>query len=161
MRLNRICSDISFFDKRCNELESWLIRRGYNEKKVRDKVLAARKHNRIELLNKEKSEKQKKLVLNITYHPALKRLGSILKHIHVLLACDKEHKKVFQDIPIVGFKRGKSLKDLLVRAKVPPVCNLKGGSSKCLGKRCGVCTFVENTTEFTSKTGKTYDIRSH
>ena len=34
LRLNRICSDNTNFDKRCNDLEKWLIERGYNEKMV-------------------------------------------------------------------------------------------------------------------------------
>ena len=31
LRLNRICSDPSSFDRRCNDLEKWLIERGYSE----------------------------------------------------------------------------------------------------------------------------------
>ena len=32
LRLNRICSDNENFDKRCNDLEKWLMERGYYEK---------------------------------------------------------------------------------------------------------------------------------
>ena len=39
----------------------------------------------------------------------------------ILLTPDREHSKVFEDIPIIGFKKGKSLRDILVRAKVPPL----------------------------------------
>ena len=35
LRLNRICSENSFDDKRCNELEVWLKERGYSDKLVR------------------------------------------------------------------------------------------------------------------------------
>ena len=35
------------------------------------------------------------------------------------LAPDKEHKKVFPDVPVEGFRNGKSLKDYLVRAALP------------------------------------------
>ena len=37
----------------------------------------------------------------------------------MLLTPDAQHRNVFSEVPIVGFKRGGSLKDLLVRAKVP------------------------------------------
>ena len=37
----------------------------------------------------------------------------------MLLAPDKEHEKVFADVPVVGFHNGKSLKDYLVRAALP------------------------------------------
>ena len=31
--LNTICSDPNSFDRRCNDLEKWLIERGYSEKR--------------------------------------------------------------------------------------------------------------------------------
>ena len=34
---------------------------------------------------------------------------------------NRENSKVFANIPIIGFKKGKSLKDILVRAKVTPL----------------------------------------
>ena len=39
LRPNRICSDNNSFDKRCNELESWLLKKGYSEKMVTKQVL--------------------------------------------------------------------------------------------------------------------------
>ena len=39
LRLNRICSDIESFDKRCNDLEGCLMERGYNEKMIRKQIL--------------------------------------------------------------------------------------------------------------------------
>ena len=37
--LNRICSDSTFFDRRCNDLERWLLERDYKEKEAWKKVL--------------------------------------------------------------------------------------------------------------------------
>ena len=42
LRLNRICSDSTSFDRRCNDLERWLLERGYNEKEVWKQVLRGR-----------------------------------------------------------------------------------------------------------------------
>ena len=39
LRLNRICSDNDSFDKRFNDLEGWLMERGYNEKMIRKQIL--------------------------------------------------------------------------------------------------------------------------
>ena len=50
-----------------------------------------------------------------------KNVRNISQELHILLTPDKEHKKVFQDIPVAGFGNGKSLKDHLVRAKLPTV----------------------------------------
>ena len=160
LRLNRICSETSEFDKRCNELEEWLIKRGYNERLVRQKVLDARAFSRKDLLFRERFEKKEKITFNLIFHPAFQYIHKILRRMHVILKCDKTHKEVFHDAPIVGFRKGKSLKDMLVRAKVPPLVINKGQSIGCLGNRCSVCPFVKSTTGFADKTGKQYNIRS-
>ena len=46
LRLNRICSDNESFDKRCNNLEGWLMERGYNGKMIRKQILRAREYSR-------------------------------------------------------------------------------------------------------------------
>ena len=106
LRLNRICFDNNNFDKRCNELESWLLEKGYSAKMVRKQVLRAREHSRESLLEKVISESnQDKLTFNITYYPVFQDVRNILQELHILLTPDKEHKKVFQEIPIVGFRK--------------------------------------------------------
>ena len=42
LRLNRICSNYESFDKRCNDLEKYLLERGYSEKMVHKEILQAR-----------------------------------------------------------------------------------------------------------------------
>ena len=46
LRLNRICSENSFFDTRCNDLEIWL-----SDKRVRKQILKAKKFSKTERLN--------------------------------------------------------------------------------------------------------------
>ena len=162
LRLNRICSEGSFFDKRCNELESWLMQRGFSAKKVRQQVLKARGVPRNEALNNTRPKRPAPdLVLNITYHPAYRKLRSVLENIHLLLTPDEEHRKVFGNIPTVGFKRGRSLKDLLVRAKLPTNEDGNKGCEGCGREDCGVCPFIKSTKEFTDKNrSRTYEIRN-
>ena len=50
---------------------------------------------------------------------------------------DIEHNKVFRDVPIIGFSRAKSSKDIFVRAKTPQIKN-KGWCGPCKGPRCGI-----------------------
>ena len=57
----------------------------------------------------------------MTYYPIFSKLKNILSKIHLLLTLDRKHSKVFENIPIIGFKKGKSLKNILLRAKVPPL----------------------------------------
>ena len=56
LRVNRISYDYSNFDKRCNELQSWLLEKGYNEKMVRKQILQSSEDSGESLLKKVKSE---------------------------------------------------------------------------------------------------------
>ena len=51
-RLNRICSNNELFYKRCNDLDKYLLERGYIEKMVRKEILRARVIPRDTLLEK-------------------------------------------------------------------------------------------------------------
>ena len=42
LRYNRICSDNEKFDHCCNDLQKWLIERGFSEKMVRTQILKAK-----------------------------------------------------------------------------------------------------------------------
>ena len=89
------------------------------KKVTRDTLI---EHSRESPLEKMKSESdQNKLTFNITYYPVFQNVRNILQELHILLTPGKEHKKVFQDISVVGFCNGKSLKHHLVRAKLPNI----------------------------------------
>ena len=53
-----------------------------------------------------------------------------MKELHILLTPNKEHKKVFTNVLVIGFRNGKSLKDNLVRA-ILSILNERG--------RCDLC----------------------
>ena len=55
------------------------------------------------------------------YHPSLVELKVIMTRIHILLGTDNEHNKVFREVSIIGFRRAKSLKNIIVRAKIPHI----------------------------------------
>ena len=87
----------------------------------------ARKLKKAEILNKPKDKiKEKRLVFNVTYHPAFSKLKKVMSNIHILLTPDQEHNRVSKEVPIIGFGRAKSLKDLLVRARVLPLYKKEG-----------------------------------
>ena len=151
LRLNRIVSVNAFFDKRCNELEVWLKERRYSDKLVRGQIIKARKFSRSEVLNKRKRVgNNSRLAFNITYNLVLSKLKNVLSEIHLLLRLDREHGKVFEKMPTIAFRRTKSLKDVLVRAKVAPIEKKKGSCRSCGGTRCEICKHVVTTATFRS-----------
>ena len=117
LRLNRICSNNEFLDKRCNDLEKYLLERGYSEKMVPKEILWARAIPRDALLEKANNqEEQNKITFNITYHTVFRDVRKILEELHVILAFDDGYKKVFSDFSLTGFKNSTSLKAHLVRS---------------------------------------------
>ena len=152
LRLNRICSNNEFFDKRCNDLDKYLLERGYSEKIVRKEILRARAIPREAFLEKvNNQEKQNKINFNITYHPVFRNVRKILEELHVIPASDDGHKKVFPDVPMIGFKNNKNLKAHLVRSQLPDLDEV-GRSKPCGGRRpCHLCENMKDTCTFKSK----------
>ena len=118
--LNRICSDPISFDRRYNDLENWLIERSYSEREVRKQILRARGFSRDSLLDRENiREEQNKITFSLTYYPVFQNVKKILAELHLLLTPDVAHKAVFTNVPKIGFKNDRSLKDHLVWAVLP------------------------------------------
>ena len=57
----------------------------------------------------------------VTYHPGLPNIGGILRELHPLLHISNRCKQAIQDLPMMAFRRPKSLRDYLVRAKLRPL----------------------------------------
>ena len=66
----------------------------------------------------------------------------------MLFAPDKEHKKVFPDVPFVVFRNGKRLIHCLVR-KTLHKTNEIGIYEPCGKKTCLVCNSIRTTATFT------------
>ena len=135
------------------------MERGYNGKMIRKQMLRAGKHSRKDLLEREKTETSEPK-LTFTYYPVFQNITNILQELHLLLAPAKEHKKVFPNVPVVGFRNGKSLKDYLVRAALPKT-NETGRYKPCGKKTCLVCNSIRTTTTFTTEAcGEIFKIQS-
>ena len=163
LRINRICSDNASFDQRCNELEEWLVKRNYNPNVVRKQVLKVRAVSTDFLLDKVKEVKNNdRPVLTLTFHPSLKNFQKVLNEAHIILTPNKEHRKVFGDTaPMIGWRKPKSLKDILVSAKIKTEASLISKSAPCCRPRCQICPFIVETDTFQNKDkSEKFDIRT-
>ena len=70
----------------------------------------------------------------------------------MILASDDGHKKVFPDVPMIGFKNNKNLKAHLVRSHLLDLEEV-GRSKPFGGKRtpCHLCENMKDTCTFKSK----------
>ena len=127
------------------------MERGYSERMVRTQILKAKGESRDSLLERGNTRtSESKLTFTITYYPAFQNVRSILEELQILVAPDKEHKNVFPEVSIVGFRNGKSLKDYIVKAALPKMHNA-GGSEPCGKGTCQVCDHIITTNTFTTK----------
>ena len=83
-----------------------------------------------------------------------------MEELNISLAPNKEHKKVFPNVPVVGFWNGKSIKDFLVRATLRKLN--EGGRCEPSGKKtCLVCDSISTATTFTTEAcQETFKIQS-
>ena len=95
--------------------------------------------------NRHKSEQ--KLTFNITYHPAFQNVRSIMEELHILLTPNKEHRKVFPNVPVIRFQNGESLKDFLVRATLSK--HNKSGRCETCGRSIYIDTKMFSLSLFT------------
>ena len=118
---------------------------------IRKQILRAREHSSNDLLEREKQQiSEQKLTFNITYYPVFQNVRAITEELHILLTPDKEHKKVFPNVPIIGFRNGRSLKDFSERATLPKL-NGSGRCEPCGKKICLLCDSISTATTFTTE----------
>ena len=68
----------------------------------------------------------------------------------MLLALDKDYKKVLPDVPVEGFRNGKNLKYYLVRAALLKT-NETGRGESWGKKTCFMCNSINTTITFATK----------
>ena len=98
------------------------------------------------------------VTFNITSYPVFQNVKNILLELHIFLTPHQEHKRIFQDILVVGFRNGKSLKDHSVRTKLLNG-KITGRSESCGKGNSRVCDFTCDTNTFSTKVcGKIFRI---
>ena len=94
---------------------------------------------------------EQKLTLNIIYYLAFQNVRAIMEELHILLTPNKEHRKVFPNVPVIGFRNGKSLTKL----------NESGRCEPCGKRTCLVCDSISTATTFTTEAcQETFKIQS-
>ena len=168
LRLKRICSTEEEFSKKSIEYKNHLLARGYKRNKVKKQFQKVNFFSRETLLTKQpKISSNKKIVLNLDYHPTLRNVGSIIKrHLPILYksVAMKETFNPYKTRMMIGFRRHKNLKEILSPAAFPTNKNkqvvLDTGCKKC-NKKCYVCRdFLQESPTITSlATGIKYKIK--
>ena len=145
------------FDKRADELSKYLVARGYRERFVREQMRKAKLKTREETLTPVPQKATTRVAMVVTYHPNLPNIGAILREVQPLLHCSDKCKKAVKEVPMVAFRRPKSLGDYLVHAKLKSSDSedKPKGTVKCGDRRCHVCEHLtENRRKFHVKNNR-------
>ncbi|XP_071792086.1 uncharacterized protein [Asterias amurensis] len=172
LRLRRICSNDSDFIHHSQELKKHLVSRGHSSLAVHRAIQKVKARSRESVLSKGPKKQQSptgKVPFVVTFHPSLPPIRKITSSNHHILHTSDRLQRAVQEEPIVAFRRPPSLRDLIVRAEVPPINDdvnppLPQGTFRCSNiSKCIVCRqHIRESDSFTSNTGgTTHKTRGH
>ena len=111
LRIRRICSTDALFNKRAEELCSYLVSRGYVKEHVRREIDKARCIPREEVLKDKVRNNNKRIPFVVIFNPELPNTAAILRRLHLVLQSFRRCMDAIERVPMVAFRRPKSLKD--------------------------------------------------
>ena len=152
IRLRRICSSDTLFQRRSTKLANHLKNRKYKDKIVSAQISKAASVPREETLEYKEKDKLSRIPLVTTYHPHPPNLSNIVrKHLPIFHLSPKLQHAI-PDPPVLAY-RPKNLRDLLVSARLKPFASndvKKTHTCTPCNKPCKVCDYVLDTTSFHS-----------
>ena len=118
IRLLRTNSSRTTFEENITKFKSRLLARGY-PKNLIETLLSDIKFTERESALQQNYENQKEILPFVTqYQPSVPNLKHVLMQKWHLIQNQPSLRQIFKEPPIISFKRDKSLKDILVRAKL-------------------------------------------
>ena len=146
LRLRRICSNDSDFSHHAQNLKMHLVSRGHSSRKVQQAINRARSIPRPAALEQKANNDATKsrIPLVVTFHPNLPPLRNITNDNHRILHTSDRLQRAVPETPVLAYRRPRNLRDLIVRAKVPPLTDetsspIQHGNFRCGTNRCVVC----------------------
>ena len=121
LRIRRICSKITDYDKHACEYASYFLDRSYPIDLIEEAVIKARRLDREELLNPHQRDNKNpadNIILTTTYQPQDNTLKEIVRNNWDLLGKSPNTQKLHRKHLMIGYRRPKNLRDMLVRADV-------------------------------------------
>ena len=167
LRIRRICSTFEDYHSHSRKLIEQIFNKGYTKDVVIQQIRKVDQLNRKQLLHKQRRHDKQCIPLSVTYSRALPNLKNILtKHWHILEA-NQSCKKTFSTLPIIDFRKGTSLKQLIGTNTIHNNEKLiKTRNNHHIGKwvpcnaACCLCCqqLISKTTIKSNQTNKTFKI---
>ncbi|CAJ0927124.1 unnamed protein product [Ranitomeya imitator] len=145
LRVRRIVSDDERVDLRLEEMCGKFLRRGYPKTVVNDFKMRARDTSRDSICNRSLNRQPcERIPFVSTYNSASNQIGRVLKRHWSFLQRGLPSVVGFRSPPMMSFRRGRNLKDKLVRSDIGSERTLtqqffgtaRHGNFPCLGCAC-------------------------
>ena len=160
LRIKKICSQDEDYTSNIANLKNAFLKRGYREDHIDEQISKASDVNRKQLLsNQHKTQQVQRIPLVLTYNRTLPDIQNILQKHWPILQLDPGLKPIFQEHPILAYRRNKSIGDMLRRRNTSQEVR-RGQCKACTtDKRLKCCKQITETASFTStQTGRTFQI---
>ncbi|XP_069605745.1 uncharacterized protein [Ranitomeya imitator] len=156
LRMRRICSGDEIFERQARDLTERFQDRGYSNRVIKKGYFRARASSRNQLLRRPPRPTQSKKVQPLrfisTYNNRWEEMREILRRHWSVLRTEPILNKILPDRPLLTARRGKSLKDQLVRSHyVPATTGIFGSGPQRWGcYPCGSCKACQNVIRATN-----------
>ncbi|GFR74522.1 hypothetical protein ElyMa_005756200 [Elysia marginata] len=87
----------------------------------------------------------------MTYHPHNLSARKIVLNNLSILQADPDAREVFDEPPLVVYRRAKNIRDMLVRSRIS--ASHDSGTRPCRRPRCKTCTYVSQFSEINTPRG--------
>ena len=169
LRVKRICREVEDLDQALSELKGKFLQRGYKEYAVSEQIEKVKSIERKEILTKKKTKKSSKIHFPVPYNTNLPTIKKAIDKNWNILSINREMSDIFNEKPIISFKRNKNLRELIGQVHLkndkpikPGRRNISKGYCKpCLTRMNNLCCKqITSTSVYTSElTGKSFNIR--
>ncbi|CAJ0959600.1 unnamed protein product, partial [Ranitomeya imitator] len=169
LRLRRICSSDTDFERQAEDLKNRFLERGYSRRVLKRAYNRARHSHRNDLLYKptnvnRQPDNQSRFITNFNCHST--SIRSALQRSWHVLQVDPILAKFLPERPPITFRRSKNLRDLLTRShyeEEPRVTFLNQGNPRSGCVPCGhcvACCNIDRSDTFSNSSGsKVYKIK--
>ena len=164
-RIRRICSSDEDYNIQAREMSDRFQKRGYKEEWIKTATSRFSGITQTECLsNKRPKQTEHRVCCAIEYSPVSKDIEKTINKYWYIIDTDPFLKKCLPNPPRVVHKRAPNLRNMLVRADLPPpapshfLSDIPPGNYPC--GRCQQCNFTRKSNSFNHPhTGKKYKIR--
>ena len=145
--LKRLCSDRQDLKAKEKEMEHFFLVRDYPQNivsKVKDRVSHTSRADALK--QKEPAKEMNRVILTFTYNSHSKAIKDIVEKNFHMLNVDEEVGYLFQEKPLMSYRRDRNIRDMLVHSKFSSK-DVSGITLPCGRKRRLTCPFVFNEVD--------------